>query len=85
MREPPHPLLVGLGIAIREQREQRRLSQEALSLATGVHRNYIGGVERAERRPSIVTIAVLAEALGLRASQLLERAEQATAADPEEF
>jgi transcriptional regulator with XRE-family HTH domain len=72
----PDPLLVGLGEAIRDQREKTRHSQESLSLQTGVHRNYIGGIERAERRPTVLTLATLATALGLRPSQLLAQAEQ---------
>jgi transcriptional regulator with XRE-family HTH domain len=68
-------LLVGLGAAIRELRRERGLSQERLSLESGVHRNYIGGIERAERQPSISTVAKLAIVLGVRPSELLARAE----------
>lgn len=69
-------LLPGLGTAIREQRIERRMSQEALSLETGVHRNYIGGVERGERSPTVVTIVKLADALAVPVSELLARAEE---------
>jgi transcriptional regulator with XRE-family HTH domain len=71
----PDRLLVGLGKAIRELRTERGWSQEELSLRTGVHRNYIGGIERAERKPTVETVAVLAEALGVRTSELIARAE----------
>ena len=70
------PLLVGLGEAIRDLRAKTRHSQESLSLETGVHRNYIGGIERAERRPTVATVATLAVALGVRPSELLARAEE---------
>lgn len=46
------------------------MSQERLGLESGVHRNYIGGVERAERQPTIATTARLAEALGMQLSEL---------------
>ena len=69
-------LLVGLGKAIRELRTERGWSQEELSLRTGVHRNYIGGIERAERKPTVETVAVLAKALGVKASELIARAER---------
>jgi transcriptional regulator with XRE-family HTH domain len=51
------------------------MSQERLGLESGVHRNYIGGIERAERRPSVTTLARLAEALDMRPSELLALAE----------
>jgi transcriptional regulator with XRE-family HTH domain len=73
---PPDPLLLGLGEAIRELRIRTRHSQESLSLETGVHRNYIGGIERGERRPTLVTVATLAAALGLHASELIALAER---------
>jgi transcriptional regulator with XRE-family HTH domain len=67
-------LLLGLGNALREARADRRLSQEELGLRTGVHRNYIGGIERGERNPSVKTIGVLAEALDVKPSELFARA-----------
>jgi transcriptional regulator with XRE-family HTH domain len=68
-------LLVGLGEAIRVLRQERGLSQERLSLESGVHRNYIGGIERAERQPTLSTVAQLASTLDLRPSELLALAE----------
>lgn len=69
-------LLVGLGAALRMLRTEQRVSQEDLSLRTGVHRNYIGGIERAERSPTVVTVARLADALGVKTSELFRLAEQ---------
>jgi transcriptional regulator with XRE-family HTH domain len=54
--------LRGLGRALQEARIERGLTQEALSLETGVHRNYIGGIEREERNPSVAAIVSLADA-----------------------
>lgn len=59
----PHPVLRALGNALRSTREDRRISQEELGNQTGVHRNYIGGVERAERNPTVLTVVKLAEGL----------------------
>jgi transcriptional regulator with XRE-family HTH domain len=70
----PSPLLVGLGHVIREARGDSRISQEELGLRTGVHRNYIGGIERGERNPSVTTVAVLAQELGVKMSELFARA-----------
>jgi transcriptional regulator with XRE-family HTH domain len=72
----PDPLLVGLGRAIRATRDERGLSQEELGFRSGVHRNYIGGIERAERQPSVVALARLAAALGMKPSDLLAEAER---------
>lgn len=71
----PDPLLVGLGEAIRDRRDELGVSQERLGLESGVHRNYIGGIERAERRPTVATVAKLAITLGTRPSDLLAKAE----------
>jgi transcriptional regulator with XRE-family HTH domain len=69
-------LLAGLGQALRERRKEAGLSQEELQLQTGVHRNYIGGIERGERQPTVAVIAVLAEALGASASELVAAGER---------
>lgn len=71
----PSTLLLGLGSVLREARAERRVSQEELGLHTGVHRNYIGGIERGERNPSVTTIATLADALDLKLSELFARAD----------
>jgi transcriptional regulator with XRE-family HTH domain len=55
---------------------ERRMSQEELSLRTGVHRNYIGGIERAERSPTVVTIGTIANALDVPVSELFRLAEE---------
>ena len=57
---------------LRRARENKGLSQEALGDAAGLHRTYVGSVERGERNISIDNIERLAEALGMPASTLLE-------------
>ena len=52
------------------------MSQESLSLESGMHRNYIGGIERAERRPTVVAVVTLAATLGVRPSDLMAQAER---------
>jgi transcriptional regulator with XRE-family HTH domain len=65
-----------LGRAIRRRREQLSLSQEALAERAGVHRTYVGGVERGERNITVVTLAKFANALKTQASTILEDAEE---------
>jgi len=71
----PHRVLVGLGAALREARLERGLSQEELSLQTGVHRNYVGGIERGERSPTVATVVKLADALHVSLAELFSRAQ----------
>jgi transcriptional regulator with XRE-family HTH domain len=72
----PDRVLLGLGEALCALRKDRGLSQEKLSLETGVHRNYIGGIERGERSPTVVAVAKLADALEISMGDLFRRAEQ---------
>jgi transcriptional regulator with XRE-family HTH domain len=52
------------GVLVRRMRMENGLSQERLGELSGLHRNYIGAIERAERTPSIVAADRLAKALG---------------------
>ncbi len=51
------------------------LSQEGLAEAAGLHRNYVGLIERGTSSPSVSALAALADALGRRPSELLRAAE----------
>ncbi len=63
------------GRAVRSVRVERGLSQEALAAHSGLHRTYIGGIERGERNLSYANILRLAHALDVPASELVLRAE----------
>ena len=56
---------------IRQRRQAIGLSQEALADNCGLHRTYIGAIERGERNLTVNTLARVAEALGCTAADLL--------------
>lgn len=60
-----------LGANMRRMRQERQLSQEALADKAGIHRNYVGGIERQERNVGLDNIEKIARALGVTASKLL--------------
>ena len=64
------------GALVRQLRLEKGMSQERLGELCGLHRNYIGAVERAERTPSIVSADRLAKALGTTLSSMFLKLEQ---------
>jgi XRE family transcriptional regulator, regulator of sulfur utilization len=69
------PLNVAFGLAVRQLREQQSLSQEELGLRTGLHRSHVGEIERAELNPTLKSVELIAEALGVTPSELIASAE----------
>ena len=65
-----------LGRAVRDLRVGRGISQEDLAHLSGMHRTYLGGIERGERNVSYANLKRLAQALAVPASELLARAEE---------
>ena len=64
-------VLVRFGQRLRSIRIEKGLSQEELAQKAGLHRTYVSSVERGERNISLVNIAKLAAALGLKPSELV--------------
>ena len=58
---------------IRACRKEKGLSQEKLAELCGLHRTYVGSVERSERNVSIDNIEKIANALRTSPSELLSR------------
>jgi len=59
-------ILIKFGKKVREERDRLRLSQEELAARAGVHRTYVGMIERAEKNITLENIEKIAKALGLK-------------------
>lgn len=70
------PFLRALGRALRERREELSLTQEALSLRTGVPQRRIWELEAGIGNPTARTLLRLVSGLDLPCSELFARAER---------
>ncbi|MBB4663924.1 helix-turn-helix domain-containing protein [Conexibacter arvalis] len=68
IHSPEH---VVLGRALREFRARRGLSQESFGFSAGMHRNYVGAIERGEVNPTFKILLKLAGALEAPLSDLI--------------
>ena len=65
-------ILKVFGNRIRQLRLEMRLSQEELAEKAGVHRTYIGMIERAEKNITLCNIEKIASALNIRLTDLFD-------------
>jgi transcriptional regulator with XRE-family HTH domain len=63
-----------LGDAMRSQRRERGLAQEAFAARAGLDRSYYGAIERGEFNVTLDTLVKVAAGLGVCPSALLRRA-----------
>ncbi|HUX48131.1 MAG TPA: helix-turn-helix transcriptional regulator [Dehalococcoidia bacterium] len=61
----PKEILIQFGKKVREERRRQGLSQEQLAERAGLHRTYIGMVERAEKNITLENINKIIKALNL--------------------
>jgi|688.fasta_scaffold479951_1 transcriptional regulator with XRE-family HTH domain len=59
------------GARLRAERERLGVSQEELADRAGLHRTYVGGVERGERNLGLLNVLRLARALNIAPATLL--------------
>lgn len=70
-RRPPESARLRFARLLKSERLARGVSQEALAELAGLHRTYVGSVERGERNVAVDNMEALANALGLDISDLL--------------
>lgn len=66
-------ILIRFGKKVRDERMKLKLSQEQLAVRAGVHRTYIGMIERAEKNITLENIDKIAKALGVKIKDLLDK------------
>jgi transcriptional regulator with XRE-family HTH domain len=69
-------ILRALGHRVRELRKRKGLSQEAFADLAGVHRTWMGAVERGERNLSFHNLVLISRALEITLSQLVSGLER---------
>ncbi len=66
-------ILEYFGVRVRELRKQRGLSQEKLAELAGVHRTYIGMIERAEKNLTLTNIERISKALDTKIAEIFSK------------
>ena len=69
-------LLRALGQRIRDLRAKKGYSQESFADFVGVHRTFVGTIERGESNLSFHNLARISKALGITLAQLLSGVEK---------
>lgn len=65
-------ILIQFGNRVRTLRLEKGLTQEEFAQKCGLHKNYIGMVERGERNPSLLNIEIIAKGLEISISKLMK-------------
>jgi len=64
------------GRVVRRRREELQLSQESFAELLGLHRTYVGSIERGERNVSLRNLLLFGDVLNVALSQLIKQAEE---------
>lgn len=62
-----------LAANVRRYRSRTGISQDNFAIECGVHRTYVGQVERCERNVTLATLELFAKAMGVSVPQLLTK------------
>jgi transcriptional regulator with XRE-family HTH domain len=71
MRKPSADITSTLSVNIKKLRSEKGLSQEQLADKCGLHRTYVGAVERGERNVTLSSLELIASALDVDVPSLL--------------
>ncbi len=69
--KPKNDILKSLSKTIKSKRQKLNLTQEQLAEKAGFHVNYIGGIERGTRNPSMESLVRIAKALEISPKDLM--------------
>ena len=69
-------ILSSFGKAVRAHRVQLGISQEELAARCGLHRTYLGAIERGERNVSLINIERIANGMGISLEELFAQVRQ---------
>ena len=76
VRVEPNRLQANLGKVVRAERAALGFSQESFAHEVGLHRTYVGAIERGEQNVSIINLVRIANTLGTPLSRLVALAEK---------
>jgi len=65
-------ILREFGNRVKKLREAKGWSQEKLAKKAGLHRTYIGSIERSERNVSLINLEKIAKALNIKITELID-------------
>ena len=65
-------ILMRFGKNVQKIRKEKNISQEKLAEYAGLHRTYIGMIERFERNITLINAEKVARALGVNISELIK-------------
>ena len=80
-RQSTEPARLRFARLLKSERLARGISQDALAKLSGLHRTYVGSVERGERNIAVDNMEALAEALDLDVSDLLRLSSTCSSAE----
>jgi len=68
-----HRILKRFSDKVKRLRKSKGWTQEELAVRTGLHRTYIGSIERGERNVSLINVEKIADALGAPVETLVKK------------